>query len=298
MSEELKDIELDLTPKEEPKVEDKKDDIIVEKAEEKPEKKGISIEEANQQLKHQLEQEKLARYEAERRVRQAAEEALKAKNELDDTNFHLVSNAIETVKRDNDILKNQYREAMSIGDYDRAADIQQAMSVNAARMFELENGKQAMQNRPKQQQPEYYKAPADPVEALASQMTPKSAAWIRSHPEFATDPTMYQQMVNAHNFAISKGHAAESDSYFEMVERLLDIDSDSSYVEPEATPKPTRRAAPPAAPVSRTGSPTGGNPNRVRLTAAEREIAALNKMTDEEYARNKLALQRKGDLPR
>ena len=57
-----------------------------------------------------------------------------------------------------------------------------------------------------------------------------------------------------------------------------------------------RRSAPPAAPVSRSGNGTGSSPNVVRLTSAEREIASMMGMTDKEYAKNKVALQKEGKL--
>ena len=57
-----------------------------------------------------------------------------------------------------------------------------------------------------------------------------------------------------------------------------------------------RRSAPPAAPVSRGGNGTGSNPNRVTLSAAEREMAQMMGMTNQEYAQNKLSLQKEGKL--
>ena len=74
-----------------------------------------------EELSRRLESEKKARIEAERRAREAAEIAARAKSEADDTNLHFVTNVIETVKRENDILKANYRDAMSLGDYEKAA---------------------------------------------------------------------------------------------------------------------------------------------------------------------------------
>ena len=55
-------------------------------------------------------------------------------------------------------------------------------------------------------------------------------------------------------------------------------------------------AAPPAAPVSRSGTGTGGRPNVVSLTRAEREAARDMGMTEQDYARNKVALIKEGKL--
>jgi phage I-like protein len=48
--------------------------------------------------------------------------------------------------------------------------------------------------------------------------------------------------------------------------------------------------------VTRSGNGIGQRPNTVRLTAAEREIASDLGMSEQDYARNKLALQKEGKL--
>lgn len=296
MSEQDKDaqIELELDEKEPEKAE-----IVVEEAEKEP-KAASQVEDGIQELKLKLEQERLARSEAEKRAREAAEREAMAKNEVDQTNLQLVTSAIDTMKRNNEILKAGYSEAMAVGDYTKAAEIQETMSSNAVKLMQLENGRQAMEAKPKVQ-PEVYSAPLDPVEALASQLTPRSAAWVREHPEYARDQRMFQKMIAAHNLVVSDGIAAESDEYFNAVEDILKINRQAATQEAEdpmaETAKVTQRRTttpPPAAPVSR--APVG-RPNVVRLTADEREIAQMMGMTEKEYALNKVALQRAGKLP-
>jgi prepilin-type processing-associated H-X9-DG protein len=271
-------------------------EIEVVKAEQEPAKRPvreIEPEEGLQSLRDQLEKERAARIQADKRAQQAMETASHAKNEVQDSNLHLVTNAIETVKQSTEMLKNHYREAMSVNDYDRAAEIQQAMATNAAKMLQLEQGKQALESQPKIVPQQYQ--PADPVEALAAQLTPRSAQWLRSHPQFATDQRLYQKMVSAHNIAMADGHAADSDGYFDAVEDILkinrNVEQDDDAMATAA--KPTqRRSSPPAAPVTRSGNGTGSRANTVRLSAEEREIAAMNKMTDQEYAIQKLKIEK------
>jgi len=262
-------------------------------------KREIEPEIGIESLKEQLEKEKLTRIEMERRAREFAASAMQAKNEAQDSNLHLVTNAIESVKQNNEVLKNNYAQAMTAGDYDRAAEYQQAMSSNSAKLLQLEQGKQALESMPKQQAPATIGA-SDPVEALASQLTPRSAAWIRKNPQFASDPRQYQRMLAAHNLAVTDGIAPDTDEYFDSVETTLrmrrpePVQSDDPMSD---AAKPTqRRTPPPAAPVSRSGAGPGTRPNTVRLTSAEREMAGMMGMTVEEYAKNKLALQREGKL--
>jgi hypothetical protein len=275
------------------------EDIVVEKAEEKEsEQASDPVDDGLEALKKQLENERKAHQEAQRRANEAEQLAYAAQSEVQDTSLHLVSNAIDTVIQNNNILKANYREAMSMSDYDTAADIQAEMSANAAKLLQLEQGKQALENQPRQPAPEPYVA--DPVEALASQLSPRSANWVRSNPQFATDPRLYQKMIAAHNLAMADGIPADSDDYFDSIEETLrirprEMDNNSDAMADAA--KPTqRRSAPPAAPVSRSGGGTGSRPNRVTLTAAEREMASMMGMTPEEYGRNKLTLQKEGKL--
>ncbi len=280
------EIELtDDTPTEEP--------VIVEKAEEK---EPDPVDDGLEALKQQLESERKARAEAERRANEAAQTAYQAQTEMQDSNLHLVVNAIETVNQTNSILKSNYRDAMAAGDYDLAAEIQAEMSSNAAKLLQLEQGKQALENAPRGEAPRPYTA--DPVEALASQLSPRSADWVRRNPQFATDNRLYQKMIAAHNLAVADGIDPDTDDYFASIEDTLRIRSRNDYEDASsAAAKPVqRRSAPPAAPVSRSGTGTGTRPNRVTLSAEEREMANFMGMTPEEYGRHKLALKKEGRM--
>jgi hypothetical protein len=273
------------------------EDIIVEKSEEKS-SVADPVEDTLDALKKQLDEERRGRQEAMRRANEAEQSAYAAQGEVQDTSLHLVSNAIDTVRQNNNILKSNYREAMATQDFDAAADIQAEMSANAARLLQLEQGKQALENQPRQPAPKPYQA--DPVEALASQLSPRSADWVRRNPQYATDPRLYQKMIAAHNLATADDIPADSDDYFDAIEDTLRMrrqDNSRDYDAMADAAKPTqRRSAPPAAPVSRSGGGGGSKPDRVTLSAAEREMASMMGMTIDEYGRNKLILQKEGKL--
>tara|TARA_R110000868_G_scaffold102621_3_gene282653 strand:+ start:4066 stop:4956 length:891 start_codon:yes stop_codon:yes gene_type:complete len=276
----------------------KEAEIEIVKAEDVPVKTKPELPPEVRELKFQLEQEKLARAEAEKRARMASEREYVAKNEVTDTNLSLINNAISSTQQETGYLKAGYREAMATGDYDRAAEIQQRMSDNAARLLQLENGKDALERQGRQVAPQYQQ-PMDPVEALAAQLSPRSAAWVRNNPQFATEPRLFQKMIAAHNLALADGLQPDTDDYFATVEETLRIRRpEPTYEDPMAQSASVtqRRSAPPAAPVSRGGNGTGSNPNRVTLSAAEREMAQMMGMTNQEYAQNKLSLQKEGKL--
>ena len=286
------------------KVEDDKNDEIevveVEKEPEVSKKEAIEPQEGIQELKMKLEQERAARIAAEKQARAAYSSAAEAKNEVQDTNLQLVRNAIDTVKRNNDILKYNYSEAMSVGDYTKAAESQETMGMNSAKLMELERGRAHMEAAPKIAPVEPVRR-SDPVEELASQLSPRSADWVRRNPNCVTDPRMYQKMIAAHNIALADGYEPDSDDYFGQIEDTLKI---SRRVNTDYDDDPTsgaakvtqRRSAPPAAPVSRGGTGTGSRPNEVRLTREEIETARDLGMTEKDYARNKMLLKKEGRL--
>jgi hypothetical protein len=178
------------------------------------------------------------------------------------------------------------------------------MADAKAKLLQLENGRAALQEQAKNPRMHPQQIPAyDPVETLASQLSPRSAAWVRAHPEFARNERLTQKMIAAHNLVTADGMQPDTDEYFESVERILGVQAPAASTAAAEAPMsaasaPTqRRSSPAAAPVSRSGTGTGGgSPNVVRLSAQEREMAQMMGMSAEEYARNKLALIKDGKL--
>jgi hypothetical protein len=285
------ELELNLEPLE---TEKKQDDIVIKEVEEAP-KAELTVEDGINELKFKLEEEKRAREEAERRYKEAQQQAHLAKNDAFDSNLRLLDNAIETVQRNQEILKQNLRDAVAAGDADAQADIMLTISKTDSDLRQLQQGKVQYEAQAAAAQ-----EPADPVEKIASRLTPRSAEWVRAHPEYATDPALTRRMVRAHEDAIDEGIKADTDEYFEFVETKLKIRKQEAREEQgsalsEASAPTQRRSAPPAAPVSRASS-TGSRSNVVTLTRAERETASALGMTDREYASNKQALIKEGKL--
>jgi prepilin-type processing-associated H-X9-DG protein len=253
------------------------------------------------ELKARLEQEKKLRLEAETRAHQATQTATKAAAEVQDSNLQLITGAIDKLKRESDYLKSHFKEAMASGDYDTAAHVQETMSLNAAKLLQLQNGKSSLEERlanPKPQEP----VNNDPVERVASTLSPRSAAWIRAHPQCITDQRMYQKMVGAHNIAMADGHVVDSDSYFDAIENQLGFrrtpqQDDGEEVNLSAAAAPTqKRTSVPAAPTTRTAAGTPSKSQVVRLSSEMREMASMMGMTPEDYAKNMVALRKEGKL--
>jgi len=279
-------------------------------------KAAPTVDEGIEKLRRDLENERAARLRAEATARDASASEVQARTQAQKDQLTLITTAISNLKTANGALKSSYAEALRAQDFEKAAEIQEEMSNNSAKLLRLEEGKQAVEKAP---------APAarpavDPVEEFCKQLDPKSAAWVRKHPIYATDPLKYRQMIGAHELAVGRGHDPNSDGYFRDIEKTLGLEETPSTPEPArpngkangaqdphagadtpesqaATSKGGRDASPAAAPVSRAGSSSNSRSSRtIRLTAAEVEIARASGMTNEEYARNKYALQQEGKI--
>lgn len=274
-------------------VDDHKVEIVADSAPEVSKTDVKTADEGVAELKKRLEASEENTRRLERERNEAVQRAYAAKNETDDTNVRLIESAYGTLVEQNKLLKREQAAAWAAGDFDRAADLGEVISLNLHKANDLEQGRQSLKDRPKEQP-----RPLDPVEALAGQLSPRSAAWVRAHPEYATNPRLYQKMIAADNIARADGLKVDSDDYFDSVEDTLKINQraptravqddvdDPTYSE-ASRPTSGRQTSPSAIPVSRDVSTSGTRQRTIRLSAAEAEAAEMSGITHEEYARNR-----------
>jgi hypothetical protein len=250
-------------------------------------------------LQKQLDDERALRQNAERRAEESSQAEVRARTDSHENQLHLLTSAITQIKQSNDFLKAKYREARAAGDADAEFDVQTEISTNAARLIQLEAGKAQLEKAPKPTA----RVSVDPVEKFVSTLTPRSAAWVRANPEFVRDANKNRKMLAAHEISIADGNVADTDEYFASIEQTLGIKKATVAPEPKeeevlsgAAAPTSRKPAPAAAPVSRSGNGTGSRPNAVTLSPEEVEMASLNGQTPEEYARHKIALKKLGRL--
>ena len=283
---------------EEPKIEEP---VIIDDVEDEITVKGdgdevASPENAIEELKKKLEEEQKARKEAQRLAREAQTHVAKAYNEVDDTNKQLVHTAIENLERDMDVMTTSYAEAMSAGEYERAAKIQRAMTANETKLEQLKYGFAEMQKAPPQRQLPEAPPPShrETLSQIIDSVTPESARWLEANKSHIRDQNDIQDMFNAHNSAVSRGITPDTPQYFTFIERRLGIESqqEEESVMSSASKPTARKAAPPAAPVNRTSS----SKNSATLTKAEAEMAQSLGMSHKEYWTHQQALKKEGKL--
>lgn len=233
-----------------------------------------------------------ARMAAERAAEHAQAAARAATAEVEDANLTMVKTALAAVDRDLQVHEENFRVASEVGDWAAAGKAMTAQAAAQARKLQLENGKEELEAKAKAPKPQPV-TQADPVEMLASQLSPTSAAWVRSHPQFARDSVQYKRMIAAHNLAEADGLKPDTDEYFASIESTLRIRKPEPAQTETDTPLSNAaapRKPPPSAPPSRGGG------NTIRLSAEEVEAAEMAGLTPEQYAANKAFLKQQGRL--
>lgn len=281
------------------KVEQKKDEPTIEIVADpaavgevkEPNKRGPKdVEKALKKLNKKLEKEKEARHVAETQARKAAEQARYATMDAQDSRVHLVGGAIETLRRDDEILTAHLKNAMEIGDFDRAAELQKTLAVNANKMVELERGYNDLRNAPPPPPVQQPSSDAPNIDDIIQKVTPRSAEWLRENRKHLPDARSVRIMARAHEDALDHGIIPESDQYFRFVEDRLGIGRKKDNYERDdamsgAAKATKNRQSPPSAPVSRQPVDNPGRPGVIRLTSEQVEAAKISGLTPQEYYR-------------
>lgn len=290
--------------------------------EKKPEK---SFDEAMEALKRERDDARGRAEAAEARAAQSDGGALEAARSAHEANLNLITGAIDSLNGDRSNAKRLYQDAMENGDFAKAAEINDALSEivhniktlqDAEGRFKAEGAK-LTRTQPRRADP------SDPVDvyATANQLDDRAKGWLRAHPEFVTDKAKEDALVEAHFAALGKRIQNGSQAYYDFVEKKLGLkdDGESPSVERKtkeaangsagesvmsgASAATQRRSAPPAAPVSRSGTANGATPGRITLSKAERETAIsladpgeTEQQALQRYAKNKLALIKEGRM--
>ena len=214
---------------------------------------------------------------ATRQAQEATQRAQSLEGEVVSSQLDTVLSGLAAANAEADAAEREFITAQEAGDFAASARAQRKMSAAEARIQRLNEAKddleEAAKRRPAGQQQTRQQPPApvgDPVERFTQGMSPRSAAWIRSHPECVTDPKLNARMLAAHNLALADDVAVDSDEYFRRIEEGVKVTK-------AAPAQQQRRPSAPAAPAgggSPGGSPlNGGGGIEVKLTKGEARSA-------------------------
>ena len=292
---EIDQSQLTLDPDTEVKAKTKED---TEKKDDEP-KRDSGTDEAIESLKRQLETLEAARIrdraEIERKSQEAAElrqHANGAVAHAAQRDYDLVNTNIANAKSRAEVIKRELRQARVNGDTDLEAELMVESARIGASLDREENRKTEIETRHRREQAQREaeakkpQAPSDPFEAAIADLSPKSKAWLRAHPDCVTDDVMNAKIMLADREAKRKGFAADTTEYFDHIEKSLGFRKDIETDDTDDEPAPRRSEKQSyAAPVSRDTTPGAPpNPRQRRLSREQVEVAESLGMTPAQYA--------------
>jgi len=300
-------LDMRLEPETERKAKAKDDEVVEER--EPEEKKSSGSDEAIEALQKQLDalKEENARNRAAYELKaREADDALStahhASGRAMQSQYDLVNTEIANGKARQEAIKREMKIARETGDTDRETDLINESARVGVRLQTNEERKAHIeaQHREEQARREAKRSqPADPFEASLQGLSPKSQAWLRSHPECVTDDVMNAKVLLADKEARRKGFAADTPEYFSYIEEQMGYrqprrDEDDGEVETRRSDKSDRRQSY-AAPPSRDSAPGAPlKPTQKRLSREQVETAEAMGMTPSQYAAWMVKVERDG----
>jgi hypothetical protein len=269
---------------EESRPEDRYDPVVVDLNEEEG-KKGEGKSDGAAELRAQLNAQRAATLQAQQVAAEAAQRAQFAEQQMRGSTVTAIDSALEAAQHQAANLKAEFQAALDAADHRAAAEAQEKLSDarhNLLRLQEQRAYVDAEMRRPRQQpQPQQQQQPVG-VEDIARDLSqtgfPRSADWLRAHPEWASRPDLLKRVSSADNHLVdNRGFVRESDEYFAALEQELGMNQ-------RARRAPAAAAAPTSSSVSlRTGQPMMRS--HVPLTPEQRAAAIeMHGMSEKEFA--------------
>jgi len=198
----------------------------------------------------------------------------------------LLAQAKQTVARELEMAKRQYKDAYESGDADAIVEAQEAIAVAKIRADKVANFKPA----PLQTKETTVKVPQQPIETQAVR-DERAVSWAEDNPWFGSDDEMTAFALGLDSKLKKSGVDPQSDEYYEKINSRMrqvfpDQFDDGIEDEPEVQAKP--KSSNVVAPATRS---TG--PKKIRLTQSQIAIAKKLGVPLETYAKQAAELMRK-----
>lgn len=251
---------------------------------------GEALDAGVEALKSQLAAERAQREQLQRQLREETGRRSGAESSAHEAKLAQLKAEHERIGRDGELVQAELETALAAGDHKAAAKAQrllariEAAALQVSQAFDFVSTQRPQGSAEGRQGAD--EAYADPIEKFAAQLSPRSAAWLRQHPECATDRSKNNAMIGAHYTAVAAGIEPESDAYYAHIEQAL------GYAQ---KPAPTQRTAPPPAAPSSGSVPTAParpGTTTITLTPEQRAMAKDLEMTEKEYAEHLVAIRR------
>ena len=246
------------------------------------------------ELRAQLRAQQEATQYAQRQAMEAAQRAQVAEQRVVGSTVSMIDSALEAANQQAANYKAEFQAALDAADHRAAAEAQEKLSDarhNLLRLQEQRAYVDAEARRPPPQQPRQQPQPQlasvdQMANSLVNEGYPRSADWLRAHPEWTTRPDLIKRVASASNHLVdNKGLVADTDEYFAALEQELGMTQRQ-----RSNGGDYRRVGPAASAPTSTSSVslrTGQTQMRshIPLSPAQREAAMeLHGMTEKEFA--------------
>jgi len=224
-------------------------------------------------LKGQLGQTTQRLVGAERELETTRQQLETTKKEATSSQLDTVMSGIQAAESELKSAKQEFVTAAEAGNFSAQADAQERIAEAKARVLRLREAegdlKDQATTKPAPRQETRQQPSHDPVEAFTKGMSPKSAAWIRSHPDCVTDPKKNARMLAAHNLAMADDIPVDSDDYFARIEAGIT----PAKAQQQEQPKVNIRPSAPVAPAGNASGGMNGGGQTVKLSQREATAA-------------------------
>jgi hypothetical protein len=107
------------------------------------------------------------------------------------------------------------QQAIEYGDAQKQIEAQRALREAETQFEHAQAYEHQLNTRPV--------SSGDPVEDFCRGRSQRDATWIRSHPEYITDPRKFAKLQAGHNDALAEGHNPNSNEYLAHIERFIGV---------------------------------------------------------------------------
>jgi hypothetical protein len=229
------------------------------------------------------------REELEAFAKKVLEENQQLKGTVDKNQNTMLEQAKQTVARELEAAKRQYKEAYESGDSDAIVEAQDAIATARIRADKVANFKPA----PLQQEETPVQVPQTAREQPKSQVDQRASTWAEENSWFGSDDEMTAFALGLHNKLVKEGVDPQSDTYYEHINtRMRKVfpeefnESEDASTEAAA---PKKRASNVVAPATRSTAP-----KKVTLTRTQVSLAKRLGLPLEVYAQQVAKEMRKG----
>ena len=284
------EVEVDET-QEDPVVEDKsKQEEVEEPKEDSKNKYSKSVQKRFDEYAYQLGESRRREEEAITIAQAIKAERDKIKDELGKLNSGYVNEMGGRLTGSIEAAKSKLKKAMEDQDYDAVANAQfeiGKLSTEQSRYEQIKAQQEALANAPKQEREiEIPKLqPQQPVK------DPKAESWAEKNEWFGTDKVMTNVAYAIHEDLVNQGVDPRTDYYYSEIDKRMRENLPHKFEQNSSSEEPARQQ--PVQTVASAHRNRGTGRNVVKLSSSEAAIAKRLGLSNEQYASEKLKLQRR-----